>query len=143
MVAYLEIILEFANVMIALFAFIYGILFLGRTVNHEHKKPWIFLTVSMIVFCVYQLILLLQSFSIINTQLETLQLVLGTAFASVVLFSFVMQTDLIFKFPYILIEKKRSDRKTLNKSATKGAKKNSTKHHSGSSSKKAVAKRKK
>ncbi len=111
MTAYLEIILEFANVMIALFAFIYGILFLGRTVNHEHKKPWIFLTVSMIVFFIYQLTLLLRSFHVSNYRLETLQLILGTAFASVVLFSFVMQTDLIFKFPYILIEKKRSGKK--------------------------------
>lgn len=130
MVAYLEIILEFANVMIALFAFIYGILFLGRTVNHEHKKPWIFLTVSMIVFCVYQLTLLLESFGVSISNLRTLQLVLGTAFASVVLFSFIMQTDLIFKFPYILIEKKRTGKIQVKQIKTRRVTKKSKKSHS-------------
>lgn len=129
MAMYLEITLEFANIIIAIFAFVYGVLFLYHTVQHEHKKPWIFLTVGMLVFSVYQLATLLQNFVIETTFMKNLSLVLGTAFASLVLFSFVMQTDLILKFPYILIEKKgrsaqcRVTPKTSKKTSSRSSKK--------------------
>ncbi|MFW6230448.1 MAG: hypothetical protein ACOC32_00295 [Nanoarchaeota archaeon] len=106
MEAYLEITLEFANIVISLFAFIYGLFFLVYTAKHKHKMPWVYLTVAAVLFFLFQGFSLLESFGIDSDVLSIIRLVLGTGFASMVLLSFVWQMDLIMNSSYILIEKK-------------------------------------
>ena len=108
MSSYMSITLEFANLVISLFALIYGVFFIVFTARHKHKLPWIFLTISIALFFIFQLLFLLSSFGIESELLNLSKLFAGTGFASMVLLSFVYQMDLILKSSYILIQKKGS-----------------------------------
>ncbi len=110
---YLKFTLEFANLVIALFALIYGVFFILYTSRHKHKMPWVFLTISIALFFIFQLLFLLNSFGIDSELLTLSRLISGTGFASMVLLSFVYQMDLILGTSYILIERKGSKPRKL------------------------------
>ena len=110
---YLKFTLEFANLMIALFALLYGIFFIMYTAKHRHKMPWVFLTMSIGLFFIFQLLFLLSSFGIESELLTISRLIAGTGFASMVLLSFVYQMDLILGTSYILIQRKGSKARKL------------------------------
>ena len=105
---YFEVTLDFASIAIALFAFIYGIFFLVYTVKHKHKVPWIYLTVSALMFFIFQSLLLAEKFMAESDFLNILKGVFGIGFASMILLSFVSQRNLIVKSPYILIRKREN-----------------------------------
>lgn len=103
---HLEVVLEFANIVITLFALIYGLFFILHTAKHNHKMPWVYLTVGAVMFLTFQIFGLLQSFGLHGEMIALTKTIVGTGFVSMVLFSFVSEVDIILKSSYILIQKK-------------------------------------
>jgi hypothetical protein len=103
---YVEVVLEFANIVITLFALIYGLFFIVHTARHQHKMPWVYLTVGSVLFLINQCLSLAQNFGFRGEHVALTQTFVGTGFASMILLAFISEVDIILKSSYILIQKK-------------------------------------
>jgi hypothetical protein len=108
-------ILEIANVFISLFVLIYAWSFLRQTADVRDRKPWVFLFIATVIFFAFEVIGVLDIFTI--SHIPGLRGFLESVFIALILFVFIFQYDLILKSDLILItrkiEKEESDEKEI------------------------------
>ncbi|MFP4111799.1 MAG: hypothetical protein ACLFUO_02265 [Candidatus Woesearchaeota archaeon] len=102
---FLEAMLVIANLAIIVFTLIYCLVFMISTVKHEHRKSWDLLFIAIVIFLIFQTLKMLRLFGIYGSMVITLFFEL--AFSCVFLYVFVFQRDLISRYPYIKITKKK------------------------------------
>ncbi len=104
MAGFLSSILEIANVFISLFVLIYAFSFLKQTADVKDRRPWVFLFFAAFVFFIFEVVGLLNLFSI--SEIPALMSFLESIFIALILFVFIFQYDLILKSDLILITRK-------------------------------------
>lgn len=105
-------ILTVALVLIALFIMAYAYLFTIRTHKHKDRKPWDFLFAASIMFLVFEILSMLEYFSIIQfvaVDLILVSKIFEFIYSGLVLLAIVSQHDLILKHHMILISRRDQD----------------------------------
>ena len=120
---YVQGILSFSIVFIAIFITLYSYMFLQKTVRHKERRPWEFLFVASVLFLVFELISLLSFLGILNlASVDTLfwSKIFEFLYSGFVLLAFISQHDLILNNHLILISKKeQEEQKATSKKTTK------------------------
>ena len=91
--SFLQGMISIANLLISLFVLIFAIFFLGRMHHHRKKKPWVFLFGAVIVYFALQVANILSYAGLFN--MEVFRFYFDLIFLAIVLFTFVLQYNLV------------------------------------------------
>ena len=123
---YVQGILSFSIVFIAIFITLYSYMFLQKTVRHKERRPWEFLFIASVLFLVFEVISLLSFLGIFNlASVDTLfwSKIFEFLYSGFVLLAFISQHDLILNNHLILISKKEGEETKTTSKTTKKSKK--------------------
>lgn len=110
---FLQGMISYANLLLALFVLIFAIFFLKDTVHHKHRNPWVFLLCAVVVFFLLQVINVLSIVGLVN--LNSFRFVFDLLFLAIILFTFIFQYTLILKSEKIFIRQHARVKKRKNK----------------------------
>ncbi|MFH1401174.1 MAG: hypothetical protein ABIH41_06680 [Nanoarchaeota archaeon] len=109
--AFFEGSMETANLFISIFILIFAYLFNKKSHSHEHRRPWEFLILAMIVWFVQETMVFIKVLN--GYEVPGLRSLLLTLFAGLLLLSFTTQHHLIHHNHTIQIHKRTNSKEAF------------------------------